>query len=52
MRFYDIAGWWYGVVGHLESCDENDTYCRCHNSGEWIWDFFFPLKVEIFTPPT
>ncbi|KAJ6385390.1 hypothetical protein OIU77_028548 [Salix suchowensis] len=27
-------GWWYGVVGHLESCDGNENYCRCHNSGE------------------
>ncbi|XP_021278384.1 F-box protein At2g32560-like isoform X2 [Herrania umbratica] len=25
-------GWWYGVVGHLESCDGNENYCRCHNS--------------------
>ncbi|KAG6789563.1 hypothetical protein POTOM_005668 [Populus tomentosa] len=24
--------WWYGVVGHLESCDGNENYCRCHNS--------------------
>lgn len=25
-------GWWYGVVGHLESCDGNESYCRCHES--------------------
>ncbi|MFQ6631701.1 hypothetical protein Gotur_010056 [Gossypium turneri] len=25
-------GWWYGVVGHLASCDGNENYCRCHNS--------------------
>ncbi|KAK4278855.1 hypothetical protein QN277_016640 [Acacia crassicarpa] len=25
-------GWWYGVVGHLELCDGNEIYCRCHNS--------------------
>ncbi|KAB5520547.1 hypothetical protein DKX38_024866 [Salix brachista] len=25
-------GWWYGVVGHLKSCDGNENYCRCHNS--------------------
>ncbi|KAI9074734.1 hypothetical protein K1719_014288 [Acacia pycnantha] len=25
-------GWWYGVVGHLELCDGNESYCRCHNS--------------------
>uniref|UniRef100_A0A453ES10 Uncharacterized protein n=1 Tax=Aegilops tauschii subsp. strangulata TaxID=200361 RepID=A0A453ES10_AEGTS len=27
-------GWWYGVVGHLESCDGNEHFCRCHRSGE------------------
>uniref|UniRef100_A0A8R7PSA9 F-box domain-containing protein n=1 Tax=Triticum urartu TaxID=4572 RepID=A0A8R7PSA9_TRIUA len=27
-------GWWYGVVGHLESCDGNEHFCRCHLSGE------------------
>ena len=25
-------GWWYGVVGHLETCDGNANYCRCHDS--------------------
>ncbi|GJU38809.1 F-box protein-like protein isoform X2 [Tanacetum coccineum] len=25
-------GWWYGVVGHLESCDGNKLYCQCHHS--------------------
>ncbi|XP_071704614.1 F-box protein At2g32560-like [Rutidosis leptorrhynchoides] len=25
-------GWWYGVIGHLESCDGNETFCRCHES--------------------
>lgn len=29
-----IAGWWYGVVGHLEPCDGNENHCRCHDSGE------------------
>jgi len=29
-----IAGWWYGVVGHLESCNGSENYCRCHKSGE------------------
>ena len=57
MSCYDIAGWWYGVVGHLESCDGNETYCRCHNSGKWIWEFFpflfsFSLKVRLFALPT
>ncbi|KAK4773585.1 hypothetical protein SAY87_028604 [Trapa incisa] len=25
-------GWWYGVVGHLESCDGSEFYCRCYDS--------------------
>jgi len=29
-------GWWYGLVGHLESCDGNETYCQCHNSSKFI----------------
>lgn len=29
-----LAGWWYGVVGHLESCDGSEHFCRCHLSGE------------------
>lgn len=30
-----IAGWWYGVVGHLETCDGDANHCRCHYSGEF-----------------
>ncbi|KAJ1405210.1 F-box-like domain superfamily [Sesbania bispinosa] len=26
--------WWYAVVGHLGSCNENENYCLCHKSGE------------------
>ncbi|GAB4827344.1 hypothetical protein Ancab_034231 [Ancistrocladus abbreviatus] len=26
------CGWWYGVVGHLESCDRNESSCNRHNS--------------------
>ncbi|KAE8728920.1 F-box protein [Hibiscus syriacus] len=22
-------GWWYGVVGHMDSCDGNENHCRC-----------------------
>jgi len=36
-----MAGWWYGIVGHLESCDGNENYCRCHNSGELM---HFPFE--------
>ncbi|XP_028788747.1 F-box protein At2g26850-like [Neltuma alba] len=32
-------GWWYGVVGHLESCDGNAHYCRCHNSDMVVLEF-------------
>ncbi|KAL6341797.1 hypothetical protein AAG906_038041 [Vitis piasezkii] len=32
-------GWWYGVVGHLESCDGNESYCRCHNSETVVLEF-------------
>ncbi|KAI7744622.1 hypothetical protein M8C21_000481, partial [Ambrosia artemisiifolia] len=32
-------GWWYGVIGHLESCDANDTYCRCHQSDMVMLEF-------------
>lgn len=32
-------GWWYGVVGHLESCDGNEHFCRCHNSDTIILEF-------------
>ncbi|GMI92333.1 hypothetical protein like AT2G26850 [Hibiscus trionum] len=32
-------GWWYGVVGHLESCDGNENYCRCHNSDTVVLEF-------------
>ncbi|XP_038694491.1 F-box protein At2g32560-like isoform X1 [Tripterygium wilfordii] len=32
-------GWWYGVVGHLESCDGNETYCRCHNNDTVALEF-------------
>lgn len=32
-------GWWYGVVGHLESCDRNENLCRCHNSDTVVLEF-------------
>lgn len=32
--FFGFAGWWYGVVGHLESCDGEERHCRCFSSGE------------------
>nr|GLL32473.1 F-box protein At2g32560-like [Ipomoea trifida] len=32
-------GWWYGVVGHLETCDRNEIYCRCHESDTVVLEF-------------
>ncbi|KAL1555176.1 F-box protein-like protein [Salvia divinorum] len=32
-------GWWYGVVGHLETCDENPIYCHCHESDTVVLEF-------------
>ncbi|KAE8683687.1 F-box protein [Hibiscus syriacus] len=32
-------GWWYGVVGHLESCDRSENYCRCHQSDTVALEF-------------
>ncbi|OAY77467.1 F-box protein [Ananas comosus] len=32
-------GWWYGVVGHLESCDGNEHFCRCHLSDTVALEF-------------
>ncbi|CAL5425481.1 unnamed protein product [Camellia sinensis] len=40
-------GWWYGVVGHLESCDGSDNYCSCHESGaQWCWSSTNTLLVH------
>lgn len=32
-------GWWYGVVGHLESCDGSEHFCRCHQSETVVLEF-------------
>ncbi|CAA0833503.1 F-box protein [Striga hermonthica] len=32
-------GWWYGVVGHLDTCDGNTNYCRCHESETVVVEF-------------
>ncbi|KAM3202554.1 F-box protein [Capsicum annuum] len=32
-------GWWYGVVGHLQTCDGNEYYCRCHDSDTVVLEF-------------
>lgn len=29
-----LAGWWFGVVGHLESCSGSKLHCKCYTSGE------------------
>lgn len=37
-------GWWYGVVGHLESCSGSKLNCHCHAS-ETV-----PLEFKQYTP--
>ncbi|KAL9248322.1 hypothetical protein vseg_021659 [Gypsophila vaccaria] len=32
-------GWWYGVIGHLETCDGNEIYCRCCNNDTIVLEF-------------
>ncbi|OMO72919.1 hypothetical protein CCACVL1_17519 [Corchorus capsularis] len=32
-------GWWYGVVGHLESCNGNEHHCRCQYTDTVILEF-------------
>lgn len=32
-------GWWYGVVGHLESCDGSEYRCHCHTSDTIVLEF-------------
>ncbi|KAF2546523.1 hypothetical protein F2Q70_00019848 [Brassica cretica] len=32
-------GWWYGIVGHLESCDGNLNHCHCHLNGMVVLEF-------------
>ncbi|KAL0371046.1 UNVERIFIED_CONTAM: F-box protein [Sesamum angustifolium] len=34
-----LLGWWYGVVGHLETCDGNANFCRCHDSDTLVLEF-------------
>ncbi|TVU34728.1 hypothetical protein EJB05_16576, partial [Eragrostis curvula] len=32
-------GWWYGVVGHQESCNANEHLCRCHQDDMIVLEF-------------
>ncbi|KAL6614310.1 hypothetical protein ACP70R_036580 [Stipagrostis hirtigluma subsp. patula] len=32
-------GWWYGVVGHQESCNANEHLCRCHEEDMIVLEF-------------
>ncbi|GAA0176318.1 hypothetical protein LIER_29329 [Lithospermum erythrorhizon] len=32
-------GWWYGVVGHLESCNSDAAYCQCHKNDTVVLEF-------------
>ncbi|KAG4393606.1 hypothetical protein AAZX31_03G110700 [Glycine max] len=31
--------WWYAVIGHMESCNENQNFCRCRYSETLIVEF-------------
>ncbi|XP_022767894.1 F-box protein At2g32560-like isoform X2 [Durio zibethinus] len=33
------CGWWYGVVGHLESCDESKNHCCCQYADTVMLEF-------------
>ncbi|EEF40217.1 conserved hypothetical protein [Ricinus communis] len=32
-------GWWYAIVGHIESCDGNESRCHCQNSDKVVLEF-------------
>lgn len=32
-------GWWYGVVGHLETCDRDANHCQCQNWDTVVLEF-------------
>ncbi|CAI9099582.1 OLC1v1036428C1 [Oldenlandia corymbosa var. corymbosa] len=32
-------GWWYGVVGHFEQCDGNESICQCHLNDTIVLEF-------------
>ncbi|KAF7819133.1 F-box protein [Senna tora] len=32
-------GWWYGVIGHLDSCPGHGNHCHCHLSDNVILEF-------------
>uniref|UniRef100_A0A7N0UEC2 F-box domain-containing protein n=1 Tax=Kalanchoe fedtschenkoi TaxID=63787 RepID=A0A7N0UEC2_KALFE len=32
-------GWWYGVVGHLETCERSEYHCRCNQSDTVVLEF-------------
>lgn len=32
-------GWWYGVIGHLESCNGNENHCHCQYTDTVMLEF-------------
>ncbi|KAL3534664.1 hypothetical protein ACH5RR_003125 [Cinchona calisaya] len=32
-------GWWYGVVGHFESCTGHESQCQCHLNDTVVLEF-------------
>ncbi|KAJ1427861.1 F-box-like domain superfamily [Sesbania bispinosa] len=31
--------WWYAVISHLDSCNQNENHCQCHHSDMLIVEF-------------
>lgn len=31
---YGFADWCYAIIGHMDSCNENENLCSCGHSGE------------------
>ncbi|KAL2320652.1 hypothetical protein Fmac_029621 [Flemingia macrophylla] len=38
-EFYMSNYWWYAVIGHLETCDEDVNHCHCQYSETLIVEF-------------
>ncbi|XP_020583935.1 F-box protein At2g26850-like [Phalaenopsis equestris] len=32
-------GWWFGVIGHLETCDRSDRHCYCGSNETIVLEF-------------
>ncbi|KAK4764225.1 hypothetical protein SAY87_013663 [Trapa incisa] len=36
---FPYGSWWYGMVGHLDSCDGSEIYCQCLDSDTVVLQF-------------